>query len=303
MVLRVITGIIGMAIAAIVIQFGGTPFAIFAFVLALIGWHEYSSAFAKNGFMTTYVFGALMLFLILLCAWLGSVEELLAIITLGTLAIFMLTVILYGSTRPTEAGISVAGVLYIALPFAHLIMLRFISDERKPLDEVNNFANFAAGGAANFFNVDSGQLLDLFTEVNFDVGCSLVWILFLCTWASDTFAYFVGSLVGSHKLAPSISPNKTVEGFLGSVVGTTFTAVFFGTFIFSFPLVEMACAGAMLSIVATLGDLVESVIKRFVGIKDSGFLIPGHGGVLDRFDSIFFTAPIFYYYVQAAEII
>ncbi len=303
MFLRIITGIIGITIAAFVIQYGGIPFAAFAVLLTLVAWHEYADAFSKIGIAVTYIFGAVTLIFILLCAWLGSIEELLAVITLGTLAIFLLTVLLYGSTRPTDACVSVAGVLYIGLPFAHLILLRFFSGETRPFEELTNLNADLNSVIPEFLNFDFSQLLSSFNNLNFDVGCSLVWVLFLCTWASDTFAYFVGSAIGAHKLASSISPKKTVEGFLGGVVGTTLTAVLFGTFVFGFPLVKMAIAGVLLAVVATLGDLVESVIKRYVGIKDSGFLIPGHGGVLDRFDSILYTAPVFYHYVMAAEII
>ncbi len=127
-------------------------------------------------------------------------------------------------------------------------------------------------------------------------GCAMIWVMFLCTWASDTFAYFTGSAIGRHKLCRTISPNKTIEGFLGSVVGTTAVGAGLGVF-FSLPLLEMAVLGFCISILATLGDLVESVAKRYTGIKDSGNIIPGHGGVWDRFDSVLFTAPLVYYFV------
>ena len=128
------------------------------------------------------------------------------------------------------------------------------------------------------------------------MGCALVWIMFVGTWASDSFAYFVGSAIGRHRLCPSISPKKTVEGFLGSVVGTTACVAAAGQFFFGFPLGEMAVLGLAISLFATLGDLVESVLKRYVGIKDSGALFPGHGGVLDRFDSVLYTAPLVYFF-------
>lgn len=305
MALRIITGIIGIAVAAFVIQHGGAPFAGFAIFLSLIAWHEFSSAFRRAGVITTYIFGALALILLQCCAWLGNVEELLAVLTLSMLMIFLLTVILRGSTRPTDACVSVAGIMYIGLPFAHLIFLRFLSDEPQPGEAVTTVKELATNNATLLDKFDFSAItnllptldLNLNLNLNVDGGCALVWILFACTWASDTFAYFVGSAFGSHKLASSISPNKTVEGFLGSIFGTILTAIVVGTFIFGLPLVKMAVAGFILCLAATLGDLVESVLKRFAGIKDSGFLLPGHGGALDRFDSIFYTAPTFYYFV------
>lgn len=303
MALRIITGIIGIVIAAFVIQYGGAPFAGFAIFLSLLAWHEYSGAFRRAGVITTYIFGALTLVLLLCCAWLGNVEELLAVITVSMMIIFLLTVILRGSTRPTDACVSVAGVMYIGLPFAHLIFLRFLTDEPQPGEAVTTVQEIATNNATVLDKLDMGQLsnflptLDLSLNVNVDAGCALVWVLFACTWASDTFAYFVGSAFGSHKLASSISPGKTVEGFLGSIVGTILTAVVVGSFIFGLPFVKMAVAGFVLCLAATFGDLVESVLKRFANIKDSGFFLPGHGGALDRFDSILYTAPVFYYFV------
>ena len=291
MVLRIITGVIGIIIAAVIIQIGGLPFALFAMLLSLIAWHEYSSAFQRAGISTAYILGALTLLLLLCCAYLGNIQEILAVLTIGTILILLLTVI-WGAT-PADACISIAGVSYIGLPFAHLILLRFLTEERDLFELIADFQKIFGGA----------DITQIITNLNVDKGCALIWILFTCTWASDTFAYFVGKSIGSHKLASSISPNKTVEGFLGSVVGTTLTGVLVGNFLFGFPLIQMAIAGFILAIVATLGDLVESVIKRFTGIKDSGFIIPGHGGVLDRFDSIFFTAPIFYYYVIVVGLI
>ncbi len=303
MALRIITGIIGIVIAAFVIQYGGAPFAGFAIFLSLLAWHEYSGAFRRAGVITTYIFGALTLVLLLCCAWLGNVEELLAVLTLSMMAIFLLTVILRGSTRPTDACVSVAGVMYIGLPFAHLIFLRFLTDEPQPGESVTTVQEIASNNATILDKLDLTKFLDflptldLSLNLNVDAGCALVWVLFACTWASDTFAYFVGSAFGSHKLASSISPGKTVEGFLGSVFGTILTAIVVGTFIFGLPLVKMAVAGFVLCLAATLGDLVESVLKRFANIKDSGIFLPGHGGALDRFDSILYTAPVFYYFV------
>lgn len=296
MILRIITGVIGILIAAVVIQFGGIPFVALAILLSLVGWHEFSSAFGKNGIETAYIFGALSLILIPLCAWMGNVSEILAVLTCATLLIFLLPVFLGRS--PVGSCVSVAGILYIGLPFAHLIWLRFLTEEKNPEESF-----VAVQKLANSISTGQIDLTQIFSAANFDTGCALIWILFLCTWASDTFAYFVGSAIGSHKLASSISPNKTIEGFLGSLVGTTLTGAGVGHFLFGFPLIHMAIAGFVLAIVATLGDLVESVIKRFTGIKDSGFLIPGHGGVLDRFDSIFYTAPVFYYFVVLSGIV
>ena len=123
----------------------------------------------------------------------------------------------------------------------------------------------------------------------------MVWVMFIGTWVSDSFAYFAGRAFGSHKLAPAISPNKTIEGFFGGLIGTIAVVVGLG-WLLAMPLPQMAALGATIAVLGTLGDLVESMMKRQTCIKDSGAIIPGHGGVWDRFDSVLFTAPLVYYY-------
>lgn len=126
----------------------------------------------------------------------------------------------------------------------------------------------------------------------------LVLFLAVVTWASDTGAYYVGTLWGKHPLLPSISPKKTVEGVLGGLalaVGVALLAQQWFTSQLS--LTDSLILGVLLTGMGLVGDLFESVIKRRTGVKDSGGILPGHGGMLDRLDSLLFTAPTFYYYV------
>jgi phosphatidate cytidylyltransferase len=121
----------------------------------------------------------------------------------------------------------------------------------------------------------------------------------LLTWVSDSFAYFGGRALGKHKLIPRVSPGKTVEGAVSAVAGTLLAGAAyslvlarFGTYVPS--IVEGAVFGLLVSVAAQAGDLAESLWKRDVGVKDSGTLLPGHGGALDRFDSLLFTLPLGY---------
>lgn len=289
-------------IAAFIIQLGSLPFAVTAIILSLLGWYEFSEALGKKGIDTTLILGALVLILMECCAWLGNLEELLAVMTVGMLLIFLLTVILYGTVRPIDASASIGGIMYIGLPFSHLIFLRFYDDERiaAPLEAMQSFFS---SNPVPMVSIDISGALNTLLNLQFDVGTALIWLLFISTWASDTFAFFVGTAIGSHKLASTISPKKTVEGFLGSLVGTPAVTAAVGHFLFSFPMTEMLILGFLMAIVATLGDLVESALKRFAGMKDSGFFLPGHGGVLDRFDSVLYTAPFFYYFVVVMGIV
>lgn len=122
-------------------------------------------------------------------------------------------------------------------------------------------------------------------------------LTFLFIWMSDTAAYFVGKFFGKHKLAPHISPNKTVEGSLG---GLFFTVLFAFTIanIFQYSVSLMMLLAIIVNVFAQLGDLVESAIKRQAKIKDSGNLLPGHGGILDRFDSALFAIPAVYLFLS-----
>ena len=130
------------------------------------------------------------------------------------------------------------------------------------------------------------------TRMAYD-GHVLVWLIFLSSWGADTCAYCVGRLLGRHKMAPILSPKKSVEGAVGGVVGAGLLGLAYGTYLGRQGWVYFViCAvGALISMV---GDLAASGIKRDKGIKDYGALIPGHGGILDRFDSVIFTAPIIY---------
>ena len=123
-----------------------------------------------------------------------------------------------------------------------------------------------------------------------------IWLIFLIAWTSDTFAYFSGYFFGKTKLIPKISPKKTVEGSIGGIIGSTISSIIFGL-IMHIPITHMIVIGSFGSVIAQFGDLFASAIKRFLGIKDYGKIIPGHGGIMDRFDSIFFTAPFLYYYI------
>ena len=132
-------------------------------------------------------------------------------------------------------------------------------------------------------------------------GAFLVWLIFLCSWGSDTCAYCVGMLMGKHKMAPKLSPKKSVEGGIGGILGAALFGAVYGLAINRFAsgadanVLHYAIICGIGSMISQVGDLAASAIKRNHDIKDYGKLIPGHGGSLDRFDSVIFTAPIIYY--------
>ncbi|MGI6361938.1 MAG: phosphatidate cytidylyltransferase [Bacillota bacterium] len=124
---------------------------------------------------------------------------------------------------------------------------------------------------------------------------SILILVFLLTWATDVGAYLLGSAFGKKKLAPAISPNKTVAGAVGGVICAAVTTLVFGLLFVGIPWYLLIIIGVIGSLFGQFGDLFESMIKRWSGIKDSGGFFPGHGGVLDRFDSVLFVAPTVYF--------
>lgn len=135
-------------------------------------------------------------------------------------------------------------------------------------------------------------------------GAYLIWLVFIGAWVSDSCAYFAGRFFGKRKLIPSVSPKKTVAGAVGGALGTgigfLIFALCFGENLGNISPFSMAVAGLAASAVGQVGDLVASVIKRQYGVKDYGKIMPGHGGAMDRFDSVLFVAPIVYFYLLIA---
>lgn len=134
-----------------------------------------------------------------------------------------------------------------------------------------------------------------------DYGQYLVWLVFICSWVCDTSAYCVGMLLGKHKLAPKLSPKKSIEGSVGGIAGSAIVGAIYGYSLHNIvltdisPILLFALIGAVGAVLSQIGDLAASAIKRNYEIKDYGKIIPGHGGILDRFDSVIFTAPVIYF--------
>lgn len=266
MLTRILSGIVGIAIAAAVIQTGGAVFCAAVIALMMIGWHEYAKAFSHMGQPLAYRSGMAAMLLMGGAACTAQAELFRAAALSAILWVLTLTVFRHRSFSVPQAALSVAGILYVGFTLSHLIFLRM-----------------------PFFPWPMDTPLG-----KMEMGCVWLWVALIGTWASDTFAYFTGVTWGRHRLCEAISPKKSVEGFVGGLLGTAASVSAIGAAL-SWPLLPMAALGVAIALLATVGDLVESAIKRYAGIKDSGVLIPGHGGVLDRFDSVMFVVPFVYY--------
>lgn len=266
MITRILSGIVGIALAAAVIQTGGAVFCVAVVALMMIGWHEYAKAFSHIGQPLAYFSGFAAMLLLGGAASIENRELFLGAALASILWVLALAVFFHRSFSVPQAVTSVAGIVYVGFTLSHLIFLRM---------------PFA------FWTIPT-PLGDM------AMGAVWLWVALIGTWASDTFAYFTGVTLGRHKLCEAISPKKSVEGFLGGLLGTAAAVAAIGAAL-SWPILPMALLGVAIALLATLGDLVESAVKRYTGIKDSGVLIPGHGGVLDRFDSVMFVVPFVYY--------
>lgn len=137
-----------------------------------------------------------------------------------------------------------------------------------------------------------------FLNNDFEYARSVILGVFILIWSNDTFAYLVGKNFGRHKLAKEISPNKTIEGFVGGMLACFFMSYFIAQYNVDLSLIQWIVIAGLVSVFGVMGDLIESMFKRQAGLKDSSNLIPGHGGFLDRFDSVIFAAPFIFIYLQ-----
>ncbi len=267
---RILTGIVGGAFTIFVIYEGNWLFFIMMALLSLVAWYEYGNMVRKVKAVPADKFGAVWLVAILAAYWFGSTKVMLVLALALLFWLMLRTVFFHSKIKPADSAYSLYGLLYIGCGFLAMLALR-------------------SGSAASFMQGS-------FSAVMLEPARFFVFLLVFSTWASDTFAFAVGKMMGKVKLCPTISPGKTREGAIGGFVGTLAVALIF-SLIFKFAVLHALAIGVIVGIMAPLGDLVESILKRTCGIKDSGNIIPGHGGVLDRFDSLLFAAPAVYVYL------
>lgn len=190
-----------------------------------------------------------------------------------------------------NTGLSVAGLWWV---IALLLVVRYPSSSTLWSGSVVLKAVFGLLTLLPFF-WSLVVLRSVNIEFDFYYGAQLVMYVFLLVWAADSGAYFAGKSFGRHKLAPNVSPGKTIEGFVGGLVCAMFIA-YLATFYFEVAndkLTFFYIASLVTTLASALGDLTESIFKREAGLKDSGNLLPGHGGILDRIDSLTAALPVF----------
>jgi phosphatidate cytidylyltransferase len=272
---RVLVALVGIPVAVAAIYLGGWALGALLALVSVLAALEFYRMAGEKGAQPLAPLGAVAAALwVLLAAWRPALGP-----DTAAYPILLTALVLVATT----AAIWARGV------------------EREPLTSVSAtvFGSAYTGGLLGY----ALFLRHLPESVGAWHGTALVFAPVLLTWASDSFAYFVGRAFGRRKLIPRVSPGKTVEGSLGALVGTVLVALVYSLVLDAFPTYHIglglaAIFGVIISVAAQVGDLAESLLKRDAGVKDSGTLLPGHGGALDRFDSLFFTLPIAYFFFR-----
>ena len=256
---RLISGIILVLIALLTVISGGSILFITTAIISLIGMYELYRILDIHRRLPGFV-GYLTAVIYYGLLWFGGKDHM-ELLFIGALMVLMAVYVLtFPSYNTEQITIAFFGIFYVGVMLSYLFQARQMPD-----------------------------------------GKYLVWLIFLSSWGCDTCAYCAGNLFGKHKLAPKLSPHKSVEGAVGGVLGSALLgflyALVFGSKMqdVANPQVVCALACAIASVISQIGDLAASGIKRNHSIKDYGTLIPGHGGILDRFDSMLFTAPAIFF--------
>ncbi len=277
---RILSAVVLLPIVTLIVWWGEPLVTVTVMLLAVLALHELFSLFRGGGYTPRRSAGFLSVLLFVIAARVRvSVEPLdWTGFALVTSIIASLSVELPRHNRDRSLlhwSLTLSGAAYIGWTLAHFVLLRDISHPLLPSSPLR------------LLRLDSGA----------------AWIVFVLavTFLSDTGAYFTGRAFGRHRMAPYISPKKSWEGAAGGVVLATLAGVGF-TPLLGLPIDPWVggLLGAIGSVAGQAGDLAESLIKRQVDIKDSGKIIPGHGGLLDRVDSLLFTAPVLYYMITIA---
>lgn len=261
---RIISAIFGLPIVIIPLILGGNVLSSILFIASLIGLNEFFKAFKIRvvGLKVVGYIGACLYYYIILFNEGMYLQEFFSIFFIILLVYY---VKLYPNYNLKEIMVILLGFFYVIYMLSHIILIRNM------------------------------QLYGQWT----------IWLVFIVAFGSDSAAYFIGCRYGKNKLAEKLSPKKTIEGSIGGIFGAIILSLVYGIILIKIDAVSdgiilpiFCMIGFFGSILAQIGDLVASAIKRQTGIKDFGKIMPGHGGILDRLDSIIFTAPFVYYIMK-----
>ena len=258
---RWLTGILAGPLVALIIYFGSEPvFSVLIIIVALIGANEYNRMTLRPEQQVERLECVGAAFVLNIAAFVGGTAHVLAAAIFSFVAIFIIFLLKCSKGRIDTDPLRRAalGIFYPSLLIAHFILLR-----------------------------------------KTDAGVMWIFLVIIIAFVGDTAAFYTGRKFGRIKLLPNVSSGKTVEGCLGSIAGSIAGALIFRYFALeNVSLLNMIVMTVFANVLGQAGDLCESTLKRSSGLKDSGVILPGHGGLLDRIDSLLFICPFIYYYVS-----
>ena len=261
---RAVTGAIYVLSVILAIFIHPKVTAIYFFIIAVIGlWEFYNIASKKEGITRANIIGFLLAisvywFFVGLSLHTNFVAICLFLIMLKIMALFITELYQKSENSFTNIAYTILGVIYVVVPLALTNLLVILHGEFSPM---------------------------------------ILMSVFIFAWCNDTFAYLTGMKFGKHKLFERISPKKTWEGWIGGFVFTIIAAIIVAYFSDALHTIDFIAIAVITSVFGTFGDLVESMFKRQFGVKDSGNILPGHGGILDRFDILLVVLPIVFCYL------
>lgn len=255
---RIMTSVIGIPLVIAIIAMGNPWLRYVIMGVSLIAMYEMYHVIKNNHKPMVFLgYGAVMAHYI---AFDFVMQYYYIYLTILTMIALTILVILYPKYSILDVALTLFPILYVSLLFSFIILLRDIEG-----------------------------------------GSFWVWLIAISAWGCDTFAYFTGKTIGKHKLAPQLSPKKTIEGSIGGIIGAGACGYFYAiiythynAFIARENVVWVVIAVMLGALISQIGDLAASAIKRYFNQKDYGYILPGHGGILDRFDSFLFVAPVIY---------
>ncbi len=261
---RTISGFLLCVIIAVTAIIGGDILYCAVFAIALAGLYELYrvAGMEKTPLGAVGYIGAIAYYIIIRFAEGNHFPELAVLLLIGVMAVYVFTFPKYSVDKVLMAYF---GVMYVPVMMSYMYLVRSYNDD----------------------------------------GVYTFWLIFVSSWACDTCAYLAGVVLGKHKMTPVLSPKKTIEGAIGGVIGAAVIGAVYGICIGGklssidkgMAPALFAAIGAIGGLISMIGDLCASAIKRNYDIKDYGKLIPGHGGIMDRFDSVIITAPLIYYLI------
>lgn len=267
LLIRTATGTVYVLATIGALLLGKVAFGIFFALAMAINLFEFYRLTQKGGYKPQTVTGLIIAVYLFFSVFLFQFYQMPANLFLGIVPLLLLIPLTEMSTKnntpTTNIAITVMGLVYVALPFSSLILI------------------------VAPFNQQYGEYIPHFLIA-----------LFAILWANDSGAYLVGSALGKHKLIERISPKKTWEGAIGGAILAAVTSIVIFSQMDKLNMTHAIIISLLTVVAGTLGDLTESMIKRHFNVKDSGSILPGHGGLLDRFDSLLFSAPVFFVYIS-----